>query len=909
MSPPARSGGPSPRRRTPSTDDPFLVAKITSLALPTWVVSRPRIEKRIADGARGPLTVITGPPGGGKTIAMASWVAANTENNPTAWLTLDEYDNRPRVFWPYVVEALLRAGLAIPKSVAASARGGADLGFILRLASAVVAQGEPVFLVLDDLHLVTGDTIMKGLVRLLRNAQPALHLVVASRGDPALHLHRYRLVGELTEIRADELAFTVEEADLLMAQHGVTLPGYSLELLTERAEGWAAALRLAAISMDGDTDPEQSVKEIAAEDSAVAGYLVEEVLSTQTPRIRNLLLKTSILDRVSGDIASELADDEQATSELPALAEANTFVQPLRHGWYRYHSLFAEVLRLKLRRERPEEVPELHRRAAKWFLRHGRLAEAARQAGEGGDWQLAAQIVIDELAITQLIEPTDTVQPLAEVLRGMPQGQSWTRPQPWLLMAALRLSNGDEDADAPLTAAEGMLARLRPDEEAPSRLAAATIRLALARRAGDLPSARAAADSAMLLLGKLPPSLLARQPELRAHLIAGHGYVQVWSGDFNQAAASLRRTAAETGNGFQRAECLGQLALVEALTGRLGQAAKLAERAAASSRDDQRSTDHAGRAALVALAYIHLERHEVNDARHSLKQADALLRAWPDKLIGTVAGLVAATGCLAEGRAREAGEIVTQARRGWSPPPWLERQLALVESHACLAMEDSEAALAAGRRAGAGTFLDATVALARVLLAAGDARAAREELGSVAAGFEQAPQRSRLEARLLEGHLAHLSGERDHASRALKQALSLAKVEQLRLPFVMERGWLPAAVEHDQDLAHTFRQFLESYSLTRDRARLVVQTRGTEPSAHSTAAARSQETPVVVEKLSNRELEVLQHVSQLLGTTEIAAEMYVSAYTVKSHLKSIFRKLGVNSRNDAVRTARKLELL
>ena len=909
MSALARSGHPVSRRQASSADDPLLVARITRPVLPQWVVSRQRIEKRIAVGAQGPLTVITGPPGAGKTIAMASWAAANADQNPTAWLALDEYDNRPRVFWSYVVEALSRAGLTIPRPVSAAARRGhADLGFILRLASAVVTKGEPVSLVLDDFHLLTGQTLMNGLVRLLRNAQPALHLVVASRGDPALPLHRYRLAGGLTEIRADELAFTVAEAGLLMAQHGVALPGYSVEILTERAEGWAAALRLAAISMDGNSDPEQSVKEIAAEDGAVAGYLVEEVLNAQPARIRDLLLKTSILDRVSGDIASELADDKEATSDLPALAEANTFVQPLHHGWYRYHSLFAEVLQLKLRREHPGEVPELHRRAARWLSRNGTLAEATQQAGGAGDWQLAAQIVIDELAIAELIDAADTLQPLAEVMQGMPQDSPWTRPEPLLVTAALRLFKGRDDADVPLRAAEEILAQLPSDRQTPSRVAAATIRLVLARRAADLKAAKTAVDEAVRLLGKLPPALLARRPALRAHLMAGLGYVQLWSGDFSQAAATFRRVAAETASPHQRAECLGQLALAEALRGRLSEAAKQAGEAAAASSAGQPGTDYAGPAAQVALTYVHLERNEVNDARHNLKQADALLRARPDKVIGAIAGLVAAAGCLAEGRPRQANEILMRARRNWSATPWLERHLALVESRACVAVGDSQGALAAARRAGAGTFVDATAASARASLASGDARAASEQLSAIAAGFEEAPEGSRLEVRLVEARLAHLSGERDHASRALAQALSLATAEQLRLPFAMEGSWLCSAVEHDQDLAHAYRQFLEQ-PRTHDGARLAAQPRGSAPSALRRLRASGHIAPVVVESLSNRELEVLQYVSQMLGTTEIAAEMYVSVNTVKSHLKSIFRKLGVASRNDAVRTARELNLI
>ena len=394
---------PAGRRQAARADEPVLAAKLAPPRIPGWVVPRKRIEKRIADGARGPLTVVTGPPGAGKTIAVASWAASACGQGPVAWVGLDEYDNRQKVFWSYVLAALRRAGVPVPRGVYAAARGGTtDLGFILRLASAIVAQRVPVVLVLDDLHLITDQRCLNGLARLLRNARPYLRIVAASRSDPLLPLHRYRLAGELTEIRAHELAFSVDEAAVLMAHHGITLPGDSLQFLTQRAEGWVAALRLAAISMKDDPQPEQFVKELVAEDSPVASYLVEEVLNTQTAAVRDLMLRTSILERVNADIASELTGGDNAGSALAALAQGNALVQPLHHGWYRYHPLLAEVLRLKLQRDAPAQVPRLRRRAAQWLRRHGKLAEAARQAVQAHDWELAARIVIDELAVSRL---------------------------------------------------------------------------------------------------------------------------------------------------------------------------------------------------------------------------------------------------------------------------------------------------------------------------------------------------------------------------------------------------------------------------------------------------------------------------------------------------------------------------
>src|SRR5208282_1915853 len=195
-----------------------------------------------------------------------------------------------------------------------------------------------------------------------------------------LPLHRYRLAGELAEIRADDLAFSVPESRSLLAHHGVTLSAAALECLTGRTEGWAAGVRMAALSLDGHPDPEQFVKQLDAEDNAVTGYLVDEVLNAQLPATRELLLRTSILDCVSTDLAYELTGDVQAGSTLAGLAQANAFVRPLGHGWFRYHAMFAEVLRLKLRSDCPDRWSDLHQQAAWWYQRNGRLVEAVRHA-------------------------------------------------------------------------------------------------------------------------------------------------------------------------------------------------------------------------------------------------------------------------------------------------------------------------------------------------------------------------------------------------------------------------------------------------------------------------------------------------------------------------------------------------
>ena len=429
------------RRPAASAGIPILASKITVPGVPDWTVPRPRITKLIAEGTRWcPLTMVTGPPGAGKTMALALWAAA--EAGPVAWVSLDDYDNQPGVFWAYVAAALRRSGAAVPRTLSTAPRGrAADHAFLLRLASALAAQNPPVTLVIDDLHVLTEPAVHGELDFMLRNVGPGLRVVISARADPLLPLHRYRLAGELTEIRASDLAFSTAEAGLLMAQHGCTLSADSLECLTRRTEGWAAGLRLAAISMDSHPDPDQFVKELITEDSALTGYLVEEVLSTQPPEVREVLLSTSILEQVSAEAASELTGDERAGAILPAVAHANAFVQPAGDGWYRYQTLFAEVLRLKLRHEYPGRITALHRRAARWYERNGSLTDAVRHAAQAGDWPLAARVVIDGLAISEIIEPRGG-RSLAAEFRGMPHSDAWAEPQPYLVSAAAALAAG-----------------------------------------------------------------------------------------------------------------------------------------------------------------------------------------------------------------------------------------------------------------------------------------------------------------------------------------------------------------------------------------------------------------------------------------------------------------------------------
>jgi LuxR family maltose regulon positive regulatory protein len=824
-------------------------------------------------------------------------------------VTLDGFDNKPEVFWSYVVAALRQAGTAVNRAAASLAHGEmAGHVFLLQLASALADQDPAVTLVLDDFHLVTDRTVLAGLAYVLKNARPGLRLVVASRIDPPLPLHQYRLTGDLTEVRAGDLAFSIPEAASLMVQHSVTLPAAALELLTERDEGWAAGLRMAAMSMADHPDPEQFVKSLIAEDSAVAGYLVEEVLNAQPADVRDLLLRTSVLEQVNADLASTLLGRGEVAGMLEALTQGNSFVQPVGDGWYRFHSLFRGVLRLKLRRERPEIVAGLHRKAARWYQQDGMLADAVRYATKAQDWRLAARIMVDELAIGQLMGPGHGDLP-AEGFRVVPEDE--VPPQFLLAAAAVALSGSDDQAaETPLTAAEEILGALPGDQEVLSRFAACTIRSSLAFRRGALDALAAATATAEGLLEKIPPAVLVRHAHAVAQVLSSRGAVELWSGNPDPAADLFRRAARlledvihdlEPGRPELQARrnelaaCRGYLALTEALRGRLTSAAEIAGSGPALLGDG--GSRQPGPVSGLALAFICLEHGELSASRARLKTAETALDAHPDRLASTVGFLIAARGSLAEGRTHTVLEVIERAGSGRSLLPLLDRMLVLTESQAHAAAGNGQAALDAARRAGSPSAPDARVALSRAWLAAGDAAEARRALAAVleapaSAAAGQVP----LEAWLADAQLSFRDGDEARGRRSLELALRLGEGEKRRLPFAMERSWVRPALTRHPELASAHRQLLGP-ALAGPAA---IPVRRDMP---------GQAGPVIVQQLSSRERDVLRHVGEMLDTADIAAEMYISVHTVKTHLKSIFRKLGAGDRREAVRRARQLGLL
>lgn len=848
---------------------------------------------------QGTVTIVSGPPGAGKTVALAQWLANSRWPGPTAWLTLDEYDDTADHFWRHLVAALTRAGIPLPGDDFATGPDGP-----LLIASALAAQWPPAVLVLDNLHLLRAPRLVGGLSYLLRHVKPGLRVVVGTRADQPLPLQQYLLTGDLTEIHGSQLAFTGPETRLLLRGHDLAAYRESLQPLVKKTEGWAAGLRFVAIALSGTSG--DGTGGPAGVEQVINGYLTSEALDAQPPGIRDFLLRTSVPEQITPDLARVLTEQANSAAILSDLVRANLFIQPSDGSWYRYHELFRATLRTRLRDENPELLDELLLLTAEWCRRHGQLAAAVRYAASAGDGRLAARITVDELAVSHLIDP-DRGQALAHGLEDMPTPSGPAGPQELVSAAALALVHRDyQTAASWLARSDEVLRRLTFDREISSRLAAAVIRFDLARCHGDLDTLYEAAAEQETVQSRLPADIRAGRPELAAQALSSRGYAALCLGHFDEAEKLLAKAAAldlpETAAGEQ-ADCVGRLALTEALCGRFGRAAELAARAQTgpvAGGSDPLAEPPLNAAADIALALVHLERYELASARVSLKRVEASLRARHDRTAAAVASLAAARLHLAEGRHAGAAGMLANARQGWSPPSWLDQRLTLAQARAEAMAGNPRAALDAVDRCGETSGLDAAAERAYAWAAAGNVRAAQRELRYVfdvtTAEPTRALDRAMLDALLIDARLHYAAGERAAGRGSLARALRIARGEEVRLPFEMEHSWMFPVLRADADLARGYQALAHADGFGRGSATLRSLTTGIAE-------------PALVEPLTDREREVLRRVAQLLSTAEIANELYISVNTVKTHLKSVHRKLAVTHRREAVRRARQLKLI
>src|SRR5262252_8919222 len=430
------------------------------------VVARPGLFGRLGGPAR--VTVVAAPAGSGKTVLLRSWIAQAGLSGRAAWVPVGREERDPQHFWLSVLAALRRTtpGSALVRELTAAP----DLdGWVIteRLLADLAPLDDRLWLVVDDVHEL-GPEALRQLELLIMRAPPELRFVLAARHDVRLGLHRLRLEGELAEIREPELRFTLAEAAELFSAAGVELPDPAP--LVERTEGWAAGLRLAALSLAGHPDPGRFAEEFSGTERTVAEYLLAEVLDRQPEPVRRLLLRTSILDRINGELAGLLTGGSGGERVLQDLEEANAFTVALDTGrsWFRYHHLFADLLQLELRRAEPGEVAGLHRAAAGWFAGHGYPVEAVGHAQAAQDWGLAARVLADHWPGLYLDGQAAVVH---ELLAGFPAEAHAADAELAAVAAGDELARGSLDAAARyLALAEG--APTPPDRQGQAQLLA-----------------------------------------------------------------------------------------------------------------------------------------------------------------------------------------------------------------------------------------------------------------------------------------------------------------------------------------------------------------------------------------------------------------------------------------------------
>ncbi|MCB0109903.1 MAG: tetratricopeptide repeat protein, partial [Caldilineaceae bacterium] len=609
---------------------------------------RPRLLERLQNGLQRKLTLISAPAGFGKTTLISAWVTSRRQ--PTAWLSLGAEESDPIRFLIYLVAALQSVAPAVGKGILALLQSpqpptdSAGREFVLTaLLNEIAAIEGDTLLVLDDYHLLDAAAIDEALTFLLDHLPPQMHLVITTRIDPDLPLARYRVRGQLTEVRAADLRFTPTEAAEFLNQMGLSLSEEEVAALEARTEGWIAGLQMAALSMAGRADTAQFIQAFAGSHRFVLDYLAEEVLQRQPDHIRRFLLQTAILDQLSGPLCDAITGQADGQAMLEELERGNLFVVPLddQRQWYRYHHLFADVLQARLMAEQPERVSSLHRRASEWYEQNALPAAAIRHAFAAEDFVRAAALV--ELAWPAIFKGFHPTTWLGWV-QALPPDLVRTRPVLSVGCAWTLLDNGElETVEAHLCEAERWLEDPAPEtgdeamvvvNEAEFRTLPAVIatgRAYLARACGD---ASATIKHARRALDLLP------EPEHYwrgvAAMFLGMAY---WTSGELEAAyraivdsmASLQRA------GHLHFQLVGTVVLadIRVVQGRLDDAVTIYERALQLASSPKKRPDTAvagpgepmlqGKANLhVGLGELHCERGDLESAAQHLQRAKAL---------------------------------------------------------------------------------------------------------------------------------------------------------------------------------------------------------------------------------------------------------------------------------------------
>ena len=894
--------------------DVLLATKLYMPAARPELVPRPRLTARLDEGLARGLVLVCAPAGYGKTVLLADW--ARRGGRPVAWLSLDAGDNDPARFWRHAVAALDRARPGTGERVAPLLGPPAPSSFrglVMALINELAA--DEALLVLDDYHVIGSPQVHESLGFLVEHRPAGICVVLASRSDPPLPLARLRARGQLTEMRVAELRFTPAEAAELLRHAGSALPDASVAALAARTEGWAAGLQLAALSLRGHGDAAAFVEAFTGSHRYVLDYLAEEVLEGQGTQLRTFLLETSVLERLSGPLCDAVTGREGSQALLEEAERAGLFLVPLDEvrGWWRYHHLFAGLLRARLQDEQPSRAAQLHRNAAAWYEEHGLADDAIGHAVAAGEMLWAARII--EQHFDLVYSTRGEAATIHRWLSVLPAEVVRSRPRLLLAQALMAATSGRLEVVEPLLDAVDCAPPGWADElfEPAGGVVASYLinvpalttlhRGYLAQFHGDAEATAAFSTQA----------LAESKPEERLLSASAHGFLAVaeW---LRGRLTEAERAFASSVTGWREAGQLTltawgwyELVLLRRAQGRLDAAVLTCERALDALVTSGRPLPAAG-PSYVALAEIAYQRDELDVALRHATEGIALCRQFVYTVplangLATLAMIRQATGDPAGALA-----AIGEAGQAYPAPPGLLNPVPAQRARLLLAQGDLPAAARFAQETGLGPDDEPAyprepgqLVLARILLAQdrpGQALALLDRLHAAAAAQDRAG--SLIETGALRALALAAAGDEAAAVTALAEALTLA----------CPQGYVRVFADEGPPMAALLGRLIAAQRAGQAAAGVPLGYLARLQRAFGPGRPGPDPVPAgIVDPLTSRELEVLEKLAAGRSNQAIAGELVVTLDTVKKHVGHVLGKLGAANRTEAVARARELSLI
>ena len=878
-------------------------------------VSRPRLFECLDQVPEYRFTLISAPAGYGKTSLLADWLDQN--QLPAAWLTLDEGDNDIVYFMKYLAASLQKINQNIGRaavSMLASPHAPDYRTILTSLINDILAEKNDFVLILDDYHVICVPAVHGLVLFLLEHLPPHMHIILAARSDPPFPLARMRSLRQLNEIRAADLGFTPEETDVFFNEK--LKLGLSTEnsiVLRTLTEGWITGLQLAALSLKDQSDHNKFVHSFRGSNRYIADYLIEEVLSRQPVEVQSFLLKTSILDVLTGSLCDAVAQMEDSHSMLDKLEKADLFIFPLDNQrlWFRYHRLFADLLRQRLQQAVPEESKELYRRAGEWFAANDMKKEAVGNFLKAEEFDRAAALII-EIAESKWERSQQSL--ILEWLESLPRKKILDDPLLSILFAReLFINDRGEEAEKMLENAQALL--VSPEKKIPKHTAErfqgkmAVIRSVISSYKGDIPRIISYSRQALQLLGR---------DDLMWRCIAAFslGIAHGWSGEGDMAKAreafkEAVRLSKSSGDLYFSLMAESSLAAVELYQGRVGDGKNIYENLLKRIAESELSDTPIAGSILVAVGSLMFLENKTKDGLKKIKEGLEQTEKGKDPILTASTRLSLTRVLLFLGeldRVKETISLIEDSLTEFNIPPWMKHETEALKGLLLLRQGNMEKLEAWIKNLGLDLSMKCTkrtesesIVFVRYLLAVGRYEEADHLLDKILVSAQNGSRGlTMIEIFNLKAQALYQLGETKNALRSLRNALILAQTDSIFILFMYDgKVMLPLLELMLEEEKKGTKDFEKAERISLSFLKQVI------------AAVRSGPFSVKERRedvLSERELEVLALIAAGMSNQEISDKLFISLNTVRTHTKNINIKLNVHNRTQAVKRARELGL-